>query len=316
MKESFPNERSLIVTVGMCVKDSEKTIRKAVNSVFNQDFHHEHMELIVVDGMSHDQTLRIIMDRLSHGDLEARIFSENSGLGAARQIVVKEAKGNFIIWVDGDTILPKTYVRRQVAFMDEHPEVGFAAGEYSVYSSAHATYAGQRVAADLENIVYAVDSAYAKEDSLKRKKLPATEGTIFRATAIRQIGGFDERIHGAGEDTEVFYRMKRAGWEISFTKETFSESTRESWLDLWTQYVWYGRGGHYVLHKHPHAITLWKTSPVAGFLEGVLHCPMAYLLIHKKVVFLLPFHYAYKRLAWLYGFSRAHSEGYGHAAKN
>ena len=47
------------VTVGMCVKNCAATIKEAIESVLNQDFPHELMELIIVDGNSEDETLSI-----------------------------------------------------------------------------------------------------------------------------------------------------------------------------------------------------------------------------------------------------------------
>lgn len=296
------------VTIGMCVKNSESIVKKALESVLNQDFPLHLMELIIVDGNSSDGTVKLIKERLKNTDLRFKIFSENSGLGIARQMVVDNAIGDYIVWVDADMILPSSYVLKQVNFMDSHPEVGLAAGKYDVHI-------GQGAVADLENIVYAVDSVYGETSASKFGHLPGTEGSIFRVKAIRQIGGFDTRMNGAAEDTEVAYRIRCEGWEIALTQEKFAESTRQSWSSLWAQYVWYGRGGHFVFHKDSGGISLLKMTPMAGFLAGVLRCPKACLLIHKKVVFLLPFHYAYKRTAWLFGFISAHLDGYGHFQK-
>ena len=108
------------------------------------------------------------------------------------------------------------------------------------------------------------------------------------------------------------YRVRAKGWELTMTKEMFTESTRGTWLSLWKQYVWYGRGGHFIFHKDPAALNLLQMSPIAGFLAGILRSPGAYLLTHNRSFFLLPVHYTYKRLAWLFGFCDAHLNGYGH----
>ena len=296
---------SVKVTVGICVKNSEAIVRKAIDSVLNQDFPHKLMELVIVDGNSEDRTLKILEERLADTDLRVKIFSENSGLGVARQLVVEKANADYIIWVDADMILPRSYIGRLVNFMETHPKVGIAAGKYAVYM-------GQGIAADLENIVYAVDSVYGEKSASKFGYLPGTEGSIFRVNAIRQIGGFDVRMNGAAEDTEVAYRMTHSDWEVVKTKEMFAESTRQSWQSLWAQYVWYGRGGHFIFHKNSDALSLWKMTPMAGFLAGLLRSPRAYLIAHRKAVILLPVHYTYKRIAWLFGFMSAHLDGYGH----
>ena len=297
------------VTVGICVKNSEDLIKGAIDSVLNQDFPHSSVELIIVDGNSTDKTLEIIQENLSNSDFKVQIFTENIGLGKARQIVVDNARGEYIVWVDADMILSKSYLFKQVSFMDDNPRIGIGAGKYAVHI-------GNGVVADLENVVYAVDSVYGEKSASDLGYLPGTEGSIFRVKAIRQVGGFDVYMNGAAEDTDVAYRLRSRGWEVLVTNAQFAEFTRQSWSSLWNQYFWWGRGGHFVFHKNKNAISLWKMTPIGGFFAGVLRTPKSYLLVRKKFVFLLPIHYTYKRTAWLFGFLRAHQEGYGHFEKS
>jgi len=221
-------------------------------------------------------------------------------------MVVVQANGKYIVWLDADMILDPRYIENQVAYMEKHPNVGIAGGKYNIHI-------GHGLVADLENIVYAVDSVFGhRGKASKFGYLPGAEGAIYRVQAIREVGGFDTNIKGAAEDTEMACRVRAMGWELAVTKESFTESTRANWASLWRQYVWYGKGGHYVHHKDPGSISVIKMSPIGGFLAGILRSPGAYLLTHKKSFFLLPIHYTYKRIAWLVGFCSAHINGYGH----
>ncbi len=291
------------------MKDVASTVREAIESVLSQDFPKNSLEIIVVEGISKDTTSYIVEKSLTTSKFKYRIFQENSGLGMARQIVVNNAFGKYIVWMDADMILPIDYVIKQVQFMEENPLVGIAGGKYGAHM-------GYGIAADLENVVYVVSSVYGEKSASKLGYLPGTEGSIFRTKTIRSIGGFDTKMKGAAEDTELAFRAKAKGWAIARTNQTFTESTRATWLSLWNQYIWYGRGGHFVFHKNPDTISILKMSPMAGFLAGVLRSPGAYLLTHKKFVFFLPLHYGFKRLAWSFGFLKAHLEGYGHHSSN
>ena len=54
-------------------------------------------------------------------------------------------------------------------------------------------------------------------------------------------------------------------------------------------------------------------SPVT-ILEEILRSFIAYELTRRKVMFLLPLHWTFKRIALCVGFAKAHMKGYGHTA--
>lgn len=291
------------VTIGLCVKNVEKTVKEALQSVLNQDYPHELLELIIVDGCSKDNTLSIIQKELSKANIKYKIFRENVGLGYARQIVVENASGKYIVWVDGDIILPKDFVKKQVEFMEENPKVGIGRAMYGIWTELGPV-------AYLENIPFVVESFRIG------KAVPlgicATAGTIYRLDAIRQVGGFDINIKGACEDIDLARRILTSGWTIQVITTFFYELCEESWKGLWNQYMWLGYGSHYFFHKYKDLTMLLKMSPLGGFIAGILRLPLAYKLTKRKLTFFLPFQYAFKRLAFCYGFIKAHLKGYGH----
>ena len=289
-------------TIGLCVRNAERTVREAINSIINQGFPRELMELIVVDGCSRDKTLAIIERCLSKEDIKYKVFCENEGLGLARQIVVDNAGGDYIVWVDGDMVLSRDFVRKQVEFMERNPAVGIGKGKYGMHN-------GENLVDILENLEFALN--FRSEGKTTLKTL-GTSGCIYRIKAIRQVGGFDKNIKGVGEDMDAEHRIKAAGWLLYITSAIFYEKRRASWKSLWREYSWHGYGGHYLFSKNRRTINFYKMLPPIAIAVEVSRLPVAYRLTHRKVVFLLPFHYVFKRVAWFFGFVRAHFDGYGH----
>jgi len=288
----------IIVTLGLCVKDAEETIRETVNSVIDQDFPHDLTEIIVVDGCSQDKTLSIIKECLSGKAVKKRIFSENNGLGFARQMVVDNATGDYILWVDSDIILSKDYVKRQVNFMEQHPSIGIAVGSFDIRPE-------DNWVAVLENIGYVIDSS--RHQGRSTSKLLGTEASIFRVEAIRQVGGFDCNIKGAQEDMDIAYRIRAAGWQLYITNAVFYEIQKRTWKALWNQHFWYGYGLHFMQHKNKGRNLFLDRS-----VDRIPLSCLAYKLTHRKVVFLLPLNFIFKKTALLFGFLKAHVDGYGH----
>jgi len=122
-----------VVTIGVCVRNSASTIREAIESIISQDFPHELIEIIFVDDESEDNTLSVIQEYVSRINILAKVFKSSwKGLGHARQIVVGNAEGEYIVWVDGDIVLSKDFIRKQVEFMEQYPKVGIAKGKQSL----------------------------------------------------------------------------------------------------------------------------------------------------------------------------------------
>jgi glycosyltransferase involved in cell wall biosynthesis len=289
-----------VVTMGVCVKNSEASVKEAVDSIIGQDFPHELMEIIVVDGCSEDKTLAIIEECLSGTDIGSRVFHENEGLGAARQIVVDNAGGDYIVWVDGDMALTSSYVREQVDFMEKNPHVGMARGIEE--------YEGSNLVAVLESmrpLVYR---------SRNWKGFAAmTGGAIYRMKAIKQAGGFDRRIRGALEDADLAMRVQSLGWTATFSNPVFYHTPRQTWQALWREYFWWGYGSHFIRHKHgKSSMTPLFEFPPFLFLSGAARSVYAYKLTHKLVSVLLPVQYFFKQVAWCVGYLHGHFDKYGH----
>ena len=285
-----------VLTIGVCVRNCESTIDETIESIIKQDLKHELMELIFVEDGSQDNTLSVIQEYVSKIDIPARVFHISwQGLGYARQMVVDNARGEYIVWVDGDMLICRDFVEKQVKFMKQHPTVGIAKAKYIVGN----TDGNKNMVSILENVEFLLNTISEGETSLKSL---GASGCIYRVEAIRQVGGFDSSIDGAGEDTDAENRIREAGWLLQITSASFYEIRRQNWKSLWEEYFWHGKGGYQVFRKNWRTIELCKMMPPVALAAEFLRIPKAYRIIRRKAVLLLPFHYMFKRVAWFLGF--------------
>lgn len=299
MNRFFENNRKTdgkpTVTIGVCVKDSALTIDGAIRSIIAQDFPHQLTEVIFVDDGSKDATLSIIQQYIRKMDMHVKVFSTDwQGLGRARNTVVNESNSDFIIWVDGDMLLPKDHVRKQIEFMKENPNVGIAKARYG-------TLPNESIIPFLENVGYVVnDWLYGCRPTHRNL---GTGGSIYRVEAIRKAGGFDDKISGVGEDSDAEFSVRKAGWLLYLASPAlFYERRRRSIVAMWDEGFWYGYGQHYIYRKSQGILSLFKLTPLISFFIGAWYATVAYRLTHRKAVFFLPFLYSLKRLAWMIGF--------------
>ncbi len=286
---------NFMVALGICVKNGGHHISSAINSVMAQDFPHNLIQVIFVDDGSTDETLSILERYVPKLDISVKIFHHDwKGLGYSRNVVVNNAEAFYIIWVDCDMVLSPTFVREQVEFMDQNPSVGIGKGKYGLYSDTN-------LVGFLENIEFVTNDLVSSESVSASL---GTGGAIYRVESLKHVKGFDSNIKGAGEDTDVEYRISKAGWILSRTSAVFYEIRRKTWKALWDEYFKYGYEGNYVANKNGvQALTsLDKMFPITAILYKISQSFIGYKLTHKKAAFLLPVHYVFKRIAWCLGF--------------
>lgn len=289
------NARLPIVTIGVCVRNRETLVGDALLSIAEQDFPQEFMEIIVVDDGSTDSTLSVVEAQNRKLKLKAKIIHQEwEGLGYARNVVLSNSTAKYIIWVDSDMILAKDFVRLQVEFMEKNPNVGVAKGSYGIYRA--------NVVSTLENIEFITTNS--KRMRQVDHNALGTGGSIYRAEAIKKVGGFNRNIKGSGEDAEAEFRMEKAGWTLDTTPAIFFERRRSTWRSLWEEYFWWGKGGMQLV-KGRISTSRYKLFPPFTLVVECIRIVVAYKLVRRKVALLLPFHYVFKRTAWLAGLLHA-----------
>ena len=118
------------ITIGVCIKNCEKSIKYTLKSIYEQDYEHNAIELIIVDNKSTDKTIDIVknfLSRIRNNEIKYKIFfNKYSGLSKSRQIVIDNATGYYVIYVDGDVSIKKNFIRKHVEFMDKNPSIDAA----------------------------------------------------------------------------------------------------------------------------------------------------------------------------------------------
>jgi len=295
------------ITLGLCVKNSERTLKNCLERILDQNYPKGLIEIIVVDGGSKDKTMKIATSMISNSGVLSKFYSDNGkGLGSARQIVLDNTNSKYVVWVDSDVLISKDFVREQVEFMEQNPQVGVATGKY-IYREAQST-----LPAMLESLGKYVGSIEFT-NTREHRGLPPNDASIYRVKSSKQVGGFDEKIKGASEDEDIIIRMRKKGWLIAVNeKAKYYAFPRETWQDLWIERSWFGYGKHYLGHKHRDLRVCRRSIPLIFFFVGFRVGLKAYKLTLQKKSFLLPLVYVFTTIAWWFGFIKGHIEGYGH----
>ena len=293
-----------VVTIGLCVKNGEKVVKTAFDSISIQDYPHEFMKLVIVDNGSSDNTLSLALKFAEETDIKSFVTSsKGKGLGATRQIAVDNAEGDYIVWVDDDLVLSKDFIRNQVEFMEKNPNVGAAKGFGGIQVAPNAT------------IIAIADYGSLLSSHSQNLKVIGTGGAIFRLKALESAGGFDIQIKGAGEDIDVSRRIRESGWTLSTNNSArvYKKYPPATPKALWKKNLWYGYGNHFLFHKYKDQLLLMNYFPPFVLWAGLKTSYLIYRVTNMKKVFVFAILYSFSMIAECIGFIRAHLDGYGHA---
>jgi len=277
-----------------------------------QDYPHDYVEVIFVDDGSEDKTLSLIKGYSTKTDLKVKIFHHKwHGLGFSRNLVVQNASGDYIVWVDADMRIPNDYIRKLVEFMENNPVVGIAKGKQSLKVGANligTLEAYSRAASRLLNY---------RSRSAQRKSLGAG-GAIYRNEAVRQAGGFDENMRYYYEDFDLELRVRACGWALDVVDAEFCdfERNRISWRSLWEKYWLRGYYARYFVYKNNGVVLVYRMLPISALISGFLDSVKLYKLTCKNIVFLLPIYSFLKMCAWNMGFMSSQITPYQQRKKN
>lgn len=103
-----------LISIIIPVYNVENYINKCISSVLCQSY--ENLEIIVIDDGSTDNT-REIVKKLCETDLRIILIEqENHGVSFARNVGIKHAKGDYLMFIDGDDWLEKDAICQMLLY--------------------------------------------------------------------------------------------------------------------------------------------------------------------------------------------------------
>ncbi|SDZ46632.1 Glycosyltransferase involved in cell wall bisynthesis [Evansella caseinilytica] len=182
------------VSVIIPTHNRAKLVKKAVESVLNQTY--KNLEIIVVSDGSTDDT-DFVINECKKSDQRIKYISYHPAKGGniARNIGIKNAKGEFMAFLDDDDEWMPEKLELQIQEMKKNPKIGLV-------------YTGVEIIYDKENIKYYSSpekQGDLSEEILITNYIGTTSSVMIKGELIKEIGMFDESLK-ALQDYDLWIR--------------------------------------------------------------------------------------------------------------
>ena len=113
-------ERKYDISVIIPVYNCEEYIEKCFNSLVEQDYDFDKIQVIMIDDGSKDDSFSVCTGLKGDYDNVIAVTKENGGVSSTRNLGMSLAEGRYILFLDADDYLSLNAIRTIVEFFDEH----------------------------------------------------------------------------------------------------------------------------------------------------------------------------------------------------
>jgi phenylacetate-CoA ligase len=190
-----------LISIIIPIFNSEKTIKKCIESILNQSY--KNFELLLIDNGSTDNTLNIIKQYMIKNKKIKLLKEVKRGRGPARYKGEINSKGKIILMTDSDCILPENWIIEMSKPILNYECDGIQGSEIS----------GKN---DFWNINI--------NKIMNHKRFKFTLGNIdtknfaIRKSILQKIG-YTSRKYISGNDTDLSIRLYKDGIKIKYIKK-------------------------------------------------------------------------------------------------
>ncbi|MBN1779893.1 glycosyltransferase [bacterium] len=279
------------VTVAVVTYNEKKHIEDCIRSVCAIHYPAEAMEILVVDGCSTDGTQDIVR-RLIERDARIRLV-ENPGRTVAsnRNTALSEARHPFVAFTDADCEVPADWLSILTAAFRkgcQSDETLAAVGGANVPPPGSMSRFLQALGIMLNTFAGSLGSVQGKVyDTPRTVDSLACLNVLYDRERVLSVGGYDEDMKNIGEDAEMHFRLRKAGYRLLYIPESTVFHKLRPTPVKWARNMFnYGRGRVVMSRKHRELLTFRYMLPLF-FLAAFAMIP----LVRWSPVFLLPLAY-------------------------
>jgi glycosyltransferase involved in cell wall biosynthesis len=181
-------QKNILVSIVIPCYNDAQYIEQAVNSVLNQSYPYK--EIIVVDDGSNLET-KVVLQKLE-SKITKLITQNNLGQSAARNVGIKESKGDYILVLDSDDFFEPSFIEKAIKVFLENKNTKIVTCFANLILENGKSYIYKPKGGDLACFLCSNG---------------ALGSVMFRKEDWKFSGGYDETMRQGFEDWEFYIRL-------------------------------------------------------------------------------------------------------------
>ena len=220
-QERIDRENDLALSIVLVCWNNKAYLDPCLESLYETGMKNS-FDITVVDNGSSDGSQQMLAEKYP----EVMIIqnTENVGLGKASNQGIEATSGKYVLLLNNDTIVNGSSFDTMVNFLDQNPKTGAVGGKIfnsdgtvqSCYNSFSTLKEEFLISTRLGELVRTGYPAVVNAEEIKSVDWISSACLMVRRAALDDVGLLDEEYFIYGDEADLQYRLKKAGWAVHY----------------------------------------------------------------------------------------------------
>lgn len=229
-----------IVSILIPCRNEEQFIGRCLDSILANDYPYEQLEILVLDGMSEDDTRQIVKGYAWNHPFLKLVDNPSRTTPAALNLGIRLTKASIVMRMDAHARYDKHYISRCVEALGRY-KADNVGGIWKIVPRTKTLF-GQGVAQALAHPFGVGNAQYRYAEGGEPQWVDTVPYFCMRKWKLGEVGLFNEKLT-RGQDMEFSLRLRKAGGRTLLLPAVVSyyharSDVRSFWRHNWVNGVW------------------------------------------------------------------------------
>ena len=196
-------------------------LEQCLDSLYKSELQ-SRFDVVLVDNGSTDGTQALLQEKYPQVKLIMNDY--NVGLSKASNQGIRATQGRYVLLLNDDTLVNGPSLDSLMEYMDSHSEAGAIGGQLlnpdgsiqSCYNHFPSLYEEFLISTRLGPLFWDGYPGILESKEIKSVDWIGSACLLLRRAALEKVGLLDEEFFIYGDEADLQYRLKRAGWHVYY----------------------------------------------------------------------------------------------------